>query len=341
MGEIPFERTGARVAPFRIRRRRAVDHAYEGGRQIRARVADGDGLSFRMPRDQLVDRRRTDGERIRDEAIQQDAETVEIRASAGRPAPQNLRREIQRRAGEIAGAGGSRTLALPSGAEIHQHDAAAVLAHDVLRFHVAMDQTAAVNGRERAAQLDADDRGFLGPERPPRAQLLLERVPLEQLHPQPHAAVVFRHSVHGDDVGMPKARRQRIRVGILRPQQLQRDVALELRIPRAVHVPERAAPEQLTKRERSPVADRRRSHGIPARLSRRRGRLPGRQAAMQLGESGDDAKLPQDAAVLRAGLRFDGVPVDRAAVGNRLRESKQCRLRRHGSSRGPAAGARG
>ena len=214
-----------------------------------------------------------------------------------------------------------------------------------------MDQTAAVNGRERAAQLDADDRGFLGPERPPRAQLLLERVPLEQLHPQPHAAVVFRHPVHGDDVGMPKAReqsalgrdprRQRIRVGILRPQQLQRDVALELRIPRAVHVPERAAPEQLPKRERSPVADRRRSHGIPARLSRRRGRLPGRQAAMQLGESGDDAKLPQDAAVLRAGLRFDGVPVDRAAVGNRLRESKQCRLRRHGSSRGPAAAARG
>ena len=30
-----------------------------------------------------------------------------------------------------------------------------------------------------------------------------------------------------------------------------------------------------------------------------------------------------------------------AAVGNRLRESKQCRLRRHGSSRGPAAAARG
>src|SRR5207249_6081447 len=194
-----------------------------------------------------------------------------------------------------------------SGAEIHQDDPAPLLAHHVLRLDVAVHETGAVDRRERAAQLDADDRGFLRAERTLRAELLLERFAAQQLHPQPDAPVMLRDAVDGDDVRMANAReqpalgrdarRQRIDVRIVAAQQLQRDVTFELAVPRAVDVPETSAPQQLDQLELSPVADGRRAGRIAPPLAMRRLGPAGRKAAVQLRQLGDDTQLAQNGAV--------------------------------------------
>ena len=53
----------------------------------------------------------------------------------------------------------------PRGAEVGQDDSAAALTHHVLRFDVAVDEAGPVDRRQRAAEIDRDEQGFLGAER--------------------------------------------------------------------------------------------------------------------------------------------------------------------------------
>ena len=66
-----------------------------------------------------------------------------------------------------------------------------LFAHDVLRLDVAVQQAGGVNGRQRRAQVQADQRRFRGTERAARLDDLLERFAAHQLHPQADAAVVL------------------------------------------------------------------------------------------------------------------------------------------------------
>ena len=140
--------------------------------------------------------------------IQQHTEAIEIRPLAGRRAVENLRREVQRRSGEIGQRVPPGPIDFASGPKVHQDDASAVFAHDVLCLDVAMDEAGRVKRRQRAAQVDPDQRGFPRAERSALLEQLLERRTAHELHPQADALLVDRHAVHGDNVLMMHAREQ-------------------------------------------------------------------------------------------------------------------------------------
>ena len=87
------------------------------------------------------------------------------------PPVEHFGRQVERRAGEARDAARAGVAQL-AGAEVHQDDAAALLAHHVLRLDVAMDEAGAVDGGERAAQILADERRFARAERRPALQQL-------------------------------------------------------------------------------------------------------------------------------------------------------------------------
>jgi hypothetical protein len=76
-----------------------------------------------------------------------------------------------------------------TGAEIHEHDAAVLAQHDVLRFDIAMEQPGSVNCGQRIAEGDANR----GHARRREGAIPLEVVPksaaAHQFHPDPGAAI--------------------------------------------------------------------------------------------------------------------------------------------------------
>src|SRR4029453_19592225 len=88
-----------------------------------------------------------------------------------------------------------------------------------------------------------------------------------ELHAEADPPFVDLDAVHGDDVGMPDARQQapfagdarrlRIVMEIVEAEQLERHLAFEMTIPRAIDLAERAAAEPLDPRQLRPAADRR------------------------------------------------------------------------------------
>ena len=151
---------------------------------------------------------------------QQDAEAVDVALRRGVGAGEHFRREVERRAGDRRGLDRLVVLEQQAGAEVHQHQAAAFFADDVLRLDVAMDEAGGVDGGERPAQVLAEQRGFAAAERALPLEQLLERVAADELHPQPDAAVVGVDAVHGDDVAVADARQQAAFVQHLGGEQL-------------------------------------------------------------------------------------------------------------------------
>ena len=114
------------------------------------------------------------------------------------------RRSGQRYSGVPASsvdAGGGR-LHQSAGAEVHEDDAAAFLAHHVVRLDVAVDQPLGVDGGERAAQRPADDDRLVGAVGAARVDLGGQRPAVHELHPQADTALVLVGAVDDDDVGM-------------------------------------------------------------------------------------------------------------------------------------------
>ncbi len=142
--------------------------------------------------------------------------------------------------------------------EVHEDDAAAAFAHDVLRFDVAMEEARAVHRCRARTDIEAHERGFARAKRPAALDHLLERLAAHELRPQADAAVVFLGAVDLDDVLVAQAcqpprfvhqplaclaighhTRSPVRALSLDTvvvKQLQRDVAMQLRIPRAINV---------------------------------------------------------------------------------------------------------
>ena len=135
---------------------------------------------------------------------EQDAEAVEIALGRRRCAGQYLGREIHRRAGNTGRIGTLRT----AGAEVHQNDSSAFLAHDVLRFDVAVHESLMVYRGERPTQIDADRRSFAAAEWTMRAEPGLQRLPVHQLHPEPCTPIADVGAVDGDHVRVAHLRQR-------------------------------------------------------------------------------------------------------------------------------------
>ena len=129
---------------------------------------------------------------------EQDAKTVEIALWGRRLAGEDFRREIHRRARHSRRVGPLRT----AGTKVHEDDAAAVLAHDVLRFDVAVDEAGRVDRGQRPAQIDPDGRRLSTAEGSVGPQPGFESLAVDELHPEPRGAVANVGTINGDDVGM-------------------------------------------------------------------------------------------------------------------------------------------
>ena len=103
---------------------------------------------------------------------------------AGGPAAVHSKRRLQHLGCQIewrpAIRGCSKTAAFSSSwipVQVPEHDASFSLAHDVLRFHIAVQQARCMDGRQRSAHLDPDSCGLLRRHRPLSRDLVRERTP--------------------------------------------------------------------------------------------------------------------------------------------------------------------
>ena len=143
----------------------------------------------------------------RKEEEQQDADAVDVgldRWTAG--ARQHLRREVQRRAGEIDRRGFA---AIAAGPEVHQDHAAVAGHHHVLCLDVAVEQPRRVHRCDSTAERMPYRRDLPRCESPPIVDdQLMQRATVDVFRPQPHAIVDPLSAVDGDDVGMPDPGKQ-------------------------------------------------------------------------------------------------------------------------------------
>ena len=169
---------------------------------------------------------------------------------------------------------------LQTGAEVHQDNPAAVFAHDVLGLDVAMHETGRMHGREGLTEILTDERGLARAPRAIGREQRLERAPANELHAQPGAPVPLLGVVHDDDVRVLDAgeRASLVQHAVdqavapaVDVQELDRHLALQLRIARAIDVAERALADKLEELETSPTCH---SLGL-AEVLRDRGRLGG------------------------------------------------------------------
>ena len=233
---------------------------------------------------------------------------------AGRPS-NNFGRHEQRRAGERRQAARVRG---PHAAEVHQNDASADLTHDVVRLDVAVEQSRSMKRRERPAQIDADTATSRALIVPRSRTIVAQRLPLDELHPDADLLLDELGSVDGDDIRVAHAREMtrlvERRFERHTEQDLQRDFAIELSVPRTVDGTEGSLPHGLQQDEMPPG---RRSAGSTEGGG---GRAPTKRP-VRLDHRGQPAKPLDNVSALgcRAG-GHDGVPVDPPAVTDIVRK---------------------
>jgi hypothetical protein len=182
----------------------ALDHADDRIRQIGPQIAEPPADALRMSGFQRIDRAALHRYRAGEQEEQQDAETVDVGGHDGVVPVKQFRRHEQRRAGEHRRPGVVRHRL--GTAEVHQDDPAAGLAHDVVRLDVAVQQTCRMQGGQRAAQVAADSGHLVRAHGAAVADDRGQRLPFDELHPDPDVLVVLIRAIDGDDVGVPDAR---------------------------------------------------------------------------------------------------------------------------------------
>ena len=112
----------------------------------------------------------------------QDAKAVDVRHRRRRSSEEQLRGQIERRSGDLV-LRRDPPGQLGAGAEVHEDDAAAVLAHDVLALHVAVQEARTVHRRQGLTEIDADPRRLAGRKTPgPSARSSSERPRMYSIH---------------------------------------------------------------------------------------------------------------------------------------------------------------
>ena len=202
-----------------------------------------------------------------------DREGEDVAAGVGRQAEPLLGRHVEGRADEVpllgelaaedarpgqegearvfAGEGEGRGLVGAGEAEVHDPDPTVVADHDVLGLDVAVDQAGSVGGREALTDGEED----LEDRRPRRRVSLepgVEGEAVDELHRQVDLVLVRADVVDRDDVGVRElghrlglALEASAGVGVGRQQELERDLAIELRVVRGVDHPHPALADEV------------------------------------------------------------------------------------------------
>src|SRR5438477_7877649 len=105
---------------------------------------------------QIAQRSAPSGKGPGDEMEEQDPDAVDVALDRRFSVGEELRREVERSPSHPRSCLPGSLGAEPPGAEIHQQDSAAILAHYVLRLDVAMKESRAMHRRERAADAQPD-----------------------------------------------------------------------------------------------------------------------------------------------------------------------------------------
>src|SRR5262249_21552645 len=135
-----------------------------------------------------------------DQVINEHANAIYVAARGCRFAFEDLRRHVNRRTGNFKQVSWSR---LAAGAEVHQHDPAAWLAHPVSRFDVSVDEAGNVDGGKGTADTLPNQHRFARIKRASSTELRLERLPLNKPHAQPHTIAVRLDAEDADDIVVP------------------------------------------------------------------------------------------------------------------------------------------
>ena len=193
-------------------------------------------------REEVVARvRHVPGEQL----VEDDPEGVDVRLGVDPLAPRLLGGDVVARAEHGAGlraaadglerAGDPEIGDLGLPVAVHEH---------VLRLHVAVDQALLVSEGERASDLQTHLEDAANRHRPASDDEILQRLALHELEDDELTAVRLAAVDHGDDSGMrelsggpclvPEPRDVVVVLAEMLVEDLQRDVALELRVVRAV-----------------------------------------------------------------------------------------------------------
>ena len=124
---------------------RSMMRASCGGTSGRAVRRISDRSCARARRRRSCQARALDRVRTGQQVVEQHADAVDVARRRSARAVEQLRRQIERRAGE-AGCAGAQFAA---GTEIHQHHPSIVCQHDVVRFDIAVQEAGRVDGRQR------------------------------------------------------------------------------------------------------------------------------------------------------------------------------------------------
>ena len=192
------------------------------------------------------------GERlpIREQLVEQRTDGEDVAAVVDLLPHDLLGRHVVQCADEHARLGHARGLGDAGDAKIENLQGASGVDHRVGRLDVTMDDPRLVREGQTIAQLfDELQLSKHGHQRPGRDNLG-QRLPLDVLHRDERLAPVFADIEDEDDVRMAQARRRSRLSGeslaellVVPQQQLDRDVSIEPRIPRAVQDAHTALPD--------------------------------------------------------------------------------------------------
>jgi hypothetical protein len=292
-GEILLHGATAPVPSAGVTFQRAFDHSREtcghigpaiGQRREAAIGVRGTHGFERVPYDRVL---------LREEVIEQHADAVDVTGDRGWLVVEEFGSQIERSSHQVRF---RREPLRPdlARAQIHEYDAPAGVAHHVLCLDVAMEKAGFVHGGDGTAHINSDDGCLLSTEHTARTENLFECQAFYELHPQSDGPVMLINTVYGDHVGVPYSGKQAPfsndgRRPVARPQDLQRNVALERRVPRQVDHGETATADLSTDLEPSPRA--RNGQALPGPG---RGRHAVRRLPMSCSHACDHLQLTDD-----------------------------------------------
>ena len=146
------ELVGGLRTPARLRIDRLIDQSRESRRDVRPCIAHAGTLTVLVCGAQLANRSAANRICSGDNPEEDHAEAVDVTLHGGRLAGEDLRCQIERCAGEIR----SAVAQLATRSEVHEHHAAVIGAHDVVRLDVAMQQPCSMDSVHGAAELHPD-----------------------------------------------------------------------------------------------------------------------------------------------------------------------------------------
>ena len=217
----------------------------EAGRRRRRRIDDEVG---EHERDAVLER-----ETSRGHVVEHDAQRVEIGPRVDAPLHELLGRHVRKRADQPPRGRGhprERSIQQPGDPEVEHLDLAASCHHDVSGLEVAVHDLLLVGGPERFRDL-LTDRGDLGVGKRAEGELALEGLALDELHHQEILAALLADVEERGDRRMIEAGERACLAAVISAceradrQQLERDLALEPLVGRAIDDPHAAFADLL------------------------------------------------------------------------------------------------